>query len=93
MIAVTCRNGEHFTIDPDLIERVETVPDTLVVLVDGGHFVVSESFDSVLRAVRDHRAVTTMTTGRLGRDGRTSFRHGAPSRPTAVALVPGSARE
>ena len=30
MIAVTCRNGEHFSLDPDDIERVETVPDTVV---------------------------------------------------------------
>ena len=28
MIAVTCRNGEHFSVDPDAIERVETDPDS-----------------------------------------------------------------
>ena len=56
MIAVTCRNGEHFSVDPGSIERVETTPDTVVHLVDGTKYVVSESLDQLLRAVRDHRA-------------------------------------
>ncbi len=56
MIAVTCRNGEHFSLDPESIERVESTPDTVVHLVDGTKYVVSEGFDQLLRAVRDHRA-------------------------------------
>ncbi|MDP9392724.1 MAG: flagellar FlbD family protein, partial [Actinomycetota bacterium] len=44
MIAVTCRNGEHFSVDPDAIERVETDPDTVIHLVDGRKYVVAESF-------------------------------------------------
>ena len=35
MIPVTCRNGEHFTIDPDHIERVEATSDTTLHMVDG----------------------------------------------------------
>ncbi|MBJ7453731.1 MAG: flagellar FlbD family protein, partial [Blastococcus sp.] len=35
MIAVTCRNGEHFTIDPATIERAESVPDTVLHMVGG----------------------------------------------------------
>ncbi|MCW2699022.1 MAG: hypothetical protein JWQ45_557 [Blastococcus sp.] len=56
MIAVTCRNGEHFSVDPESIERVETTPDTVVHLADGTKYVISESFDYLLRAIRDHRA-------------------------------------
>ncbi len=56
MIAVTCRNGEHFAVDPEHIERVETAPDTVVHLVDGTKYVVVQSFDDLLRAIRDHRA-------------------------------------
>jgi uncharacterized protein YlzI (FlbEa/FlbD family) len=56
LIAVTCRNGEHFSVDPTHIERVETDPDTVVHLVDGTKYVVSESFDGLLRTIRDHRA-------------------------------------
>ena len=60
MIAVTCRNGEHFTVDPDAIERVETDPDTVIHLVDGTKYVVAESFDQLLRTIQVHRAVAVM---------------------------------
>jgi uncharacterized protein YlzI (FlbEa/FlbD family) len=56
MIAVTCRNGEHFFVDPESIERVETTPDTVVHLVDGTKYVVTETLDRLIRAVRDHQA-------------------------------------
>ena len=65
MIAVTCRNGEHFSVDPTLIERVETVPDTVVHLVDGTKYVVVERFDDLLRTIRDHRAALTVVQKRL----------------------------
>jgi flagellar protein FlbD len=83
VIAVTCRNGEHFSIDPDAIERVESSPDTVIILVDGGKYVVDEDFDAVLRAISDHRAAAfaarnrlidgvaaTPSATRLGRRGR-----------------------
>jgi flagellar protein FlbD len=60
MIAVTCRNGEHFSVDPDAIERVETDPDTVIHLVDGTKYVVAEAFDDLLRAIQDHRAVAVV---------------------------------
>ena len=65
MIAVTCRNGEHFKIAPESIERVEATPDTVVHLVDGTKYVVAESFDQLLLAVRDHRAVSLVMQQRL----------------------------
>ena len=58
MIAVTCRNGEHFSLDPDAIERVETDDGVVVVLTDGSKYVIDQSFDDLLRVVRDHRAAT-----------------------------------
>lgn len=65
MIAVSCRNGEHFSVDPTHIERVETTPDTVLHLVDGRKYVVSESFDELLRLIRDHRAALTVVQKRL----------------------------
>lgn len=65
MIAVTCRNGEHFSLDPTHIERVESDPDTVVHLVDGTKYVVSHSFDDLLRTIRDHRAELTVAQKRL----------------------------
>ena len=58
MIAVTCRNGEHFSVDPLSIERIETDPDTVIHLVDGTKYVVADTFDEVLKTISDHRALT-----------------------------------
>ena len=60
MIAVTCRNGEHFSVDPDAIERVETDPDTVIHLVDGTKYVIAETFDQLLRTIQVHRAVAVV---------------------------------
>ena len=65
MIGVTCRNGEHFSVDPTHIERVETRPDTVIHLVDGTKYVVADSFDDLLRTIRDHRAALTVVQKRL----------------------------
>ena len=65
MIPVTCRNGEHFSIDPDAIERVETRNDTVVHMVDGAKYVVDTSLDELLVAVRDHRAAGFVARHRL----------------------------
>ena len=76
MIAVTCRNGEHFSVDPDAIERVETDPDTVIHLVDGTKYVVAETFDQLLRTIQ-------VAPGRRRR------RPPAPHRsPAAGAAVP-----
>ncbi len=60
MFAVTCRNGEHRSVDPDAIERVETDPDTVIHLVDGTKYVVEETFDQLLRTIQAHRAVAVV---------------------------------
>jgi uncharacterized protein YlzI (FlbEa/FlbD family) len=65
VIAVTCRNGEHFSVDPVSIERVETHPDTVIHLVDGTKYVVTESFEHLLLTIRDHRATVTVAHKRL----------------------------
>lgn len=65
MIAVTCRNGEHFSIDPDAIERVETAHDTVIIMVDGSKYVVDEPFEDLLRTVRDHRAAALAARNQL----------------------------
>ncbi|SNR72661.1 flagellar FlbD family protein [Blastococcus mobilis] len=65
MIAVTCRNGEHFSIDPVHIERVETDPDTVIHLVDRTKYVVDQGFDELLRTIQDHRASVLVLQKRL----------------------------
>lgn len=56
MIGLTCRSGKPCRIDPAAIQRVESTPDTVVFLVDGTHFSVTESVEQVVLRVRDARA-------------------------------------
>ena len=49
-------NGQTIAINPDLIERVEETPDTVVTLVDDKKFLVAESLEQVLQLITDYRA-------------------------------------
>jgi uncharacterized protein YlzI (FlbEa/FlbD family) len=68
VIAVTCRNGEYFTIDPDAIERVETTNDTTLHMVDGSKYVIDLGLDDLITVVRDHRAAAVAVCNRLADD-------------------------
>ena len=55
MIVLTRLNGPPFALNPDLIERVDANPDTVVTLVGGIKYVVAESLDELLDRVREFR--------------------------------------
>ena len=55
MITLTRISGSVFALNADLIERIDSTPDTVITLVDGKKYVVLESPDSVTRAIRDYR--------------------------------------
>jgi flagellar protein FlbD len=67
VIRVTRLNGEQFAVNPDLVERVEGHPDTVLFLVDGTKYVVTESVDDVLLAIRDYRASVLATAYQMDR--------------------------
>lgn len=56
MIILTRLTGQRFAVNPDLIERVETTPDTIVTLVDGTKYLVKEDIEDIASLVVDHRA-------------------------------------
>jgi flagellar protein FlbD len=56
MITVTRLNGPAFALNPDLIERVEETPDTVIHLVGGTNYVVVESVEEIITRVRESRA-------------------------------------
>jgi flagellar protein FlbD len=56
MITVTRLNGAAFALNPDLIERIEETPDTVITLVDGAKYVVREHLDEIIARVRDAKA-------------------------------------
>lgn len=56
MIIVTRLNGPAFAVNPDLIERAEATPDTVVTLVDGTKYVIAEPLIALIGLIRDYRA-------------------------------------
>lgn len=56
MIIVTRLNGTQFAINPDLLERVDTTPDTILTLVDGTKFIVVEPMGEVIDLITTYRA-------------------------------------
>ena len=53
---LTRLNGEQFALNPDLIERAEESPDTVLTLVDGKHLMVTEKLTDLIEASRMDRA-------------------------------------
>src|SRR5436190_6232419 len=56
VILVTRLNGPAFALNPDLVERAESTPDTVVTLVDGTKYVIAESVDEFIELVQAYRA-------------------------------------
>jgi flagellar protein FlbD len=56
MITVTRLNGPSFALNPDLIERVEATPDTVIHLVGGTNYLVVESVEEIITRIRESRA-------------------------------------
>ena len=56
MIFLTRFHGDRFAVNPDLIQRVDATPDTIVTLIDGTKLLVTESLDEFADIVLTHRA-------------------------------------
>jgi flagellar protein FlbD len=56
VIILTRLGGHQVAVNPDLIERAEPTPDTVLTMFDGHKIVVAESVDEVVSAVRSWRA-------------------------------------
>lgn len=65
MILVTRLNGSPFALNPDLLERVDVTPDTVVTLIDGKKYVVAESVHELVELVRSYRASVVSAAGAL----------------------------
>ncbi len=55
MIRLTRRNESELVVNSDLIEMVETTPDTLITLTTGEKLVVLESCEEVVRRATEYR--------------------------------------
>ncbi|HEX5333679.1 MAG TPA: flagellar FlbD family protein [Cellulomonas sp.] len=56
MIVVTRLNGPQFGVNPDLLQRIDSAPDTILTLIDGTKYIVEESMTEVIELVNEHRS-------------------------------------
>ena len=93
MIIVTRLNGPPLAVNPDLIERVESTPDTILTLIDGTKYVITEPVEEVVRRVSEYRATIIATAHSLERQddedaAATSCHHGGRPHLSAVVAPP-----
>jgi flagellar protein FlbD len=81
MVPLTRITGVQFALNPDLIERVDRTPDTIITLVDGTKYIVREALDEVVLAVLEYRAQVLATAHGFERLGESTVRR---SRLSAV---------
>lgn len=53
---LTRLGGPVFALNPDLIERADATPDTVITLVDGAKYIVTESVAELIGLIREYRA-------------------------------------
>ena len=85
MISLTRLTGAQFALNPDLVERVDCTPDTVITLVDGTKYLVAESLSEVVDSVLDYRARVLATAALLERTEDAVVRRG---RLSAVRTEP-----
>ena len=55
MIRVTRLNGAELVLNADLIESLESTPDTIIALINGKKLVVTETVDDVIGKIVEYR--------------------------------------
>ena len=65
MITLTRLSGSTFALNSDLIERVDSTPDTVITLVDGTKYVVREELREVVDAIREYRGAVIAESARM----------------------------
>lgn len=73
MIVLTRLGGRRFALNPDLIERVEATPDTVVTTICATTYIVTETIDELLDRVREFRADVIASADRFYGGGTRSI--------------------
>jgi flagellar protein FlbD len=85
MITLTRLTGAQFALNPDLVERVDCTPDTVITLVDGTKYLVAETLQEVTDLVLEYRARIVAGASALERQDASSTRR---ARLSAVPAGP-----
>jgi flagellar protein FlbD len=90
---LTRLGGPVFALNQDLIERADCTPDTVVTLVDGTKYVITESLPELVELIREFRASVINEAQRLERQPAGRPGSGPDGSPPAGAVVPLHRRE
>ena len=58
MVELTRFNGSTFTVNSDLIETIESTPDTVVSLLTGRKYIVRESVEEIIEKIIHFRKLS-----------------------------------
>jgi flagellar protein FlbD len=86
VIILTRLNGQEFALNPDLIERADSTPDTVITLVDGTKYIVAESLTNVARLIREYRASVIAEAQRIDEPTNTPTLTSVDDSKTVVPL-------
>ncbi len=67
MIFLSKLNGDTFALNDDLIETIESRPDTTITLLNGKKIIVKESLEDVFQKVLDFRKVSFASLGAMAK--------------------------
>jgi flagellar protein FlbD len=81
VIILTRLGGHALAVNPDLIERAESTPDTVLTMVDGHKMIISESLEEVVELVRTWRSSIAAQAYSLSRDPDMSGYGSSPGQP------------
>jgi flagellar protein FlbD len=86
VILVTRLNGAVFALNPDLVERADCTPDTVITLVDGTKYIVAESVPEFIDSVRHYRASLIAQASRIEGEPTCSVPSDNDARQDAVVV-------
>ena len=55
MIKLTGFNKQEFILNAEIIEKIETMPETLITLINGKKYIVIESTDEVIEKILKYK--------------------------------------
>jgi len=57
MIKLHKLNGDEIAINNDLIERIEAIPDTKIILTTGNQYIVKETVDMIIKKIIEFKSL------------------------------------
>ena len=88
VIIVNRLSGQELAVNPDLLGRMESTPDTILVLLDGTRYIVRQTMAEVIDLICDYRARVIARALVDPGEGGAHHLHAVSSVPTLMP-VPG----